>query len=472
MTNYSSFVLKGGTVPWNGAEQVLDVFVRGTTIADIGSDVSTDPSTEVFDVTGNYVLPGVIDGHVHLRDFGFSEREDFHTASMAAAVGGVTTMFDMPNNDPKVVTPEAFVERRDRVMERACVNIGLYVWACPKNVEILDQFPALGAIGFKVFTAESGYGDPAFKQYITTENQDIFRILEKTASFGGLTAIHSESQALITYLEQIARTTMAPDMRALMYARPTVVEDVAVFGEIAMAKHWDARIHICHLVGKGTVDFIRWAKEAYHANLSCEVTPHNLLLTEEEAIAKGALGRFSPPVHGPEHKQALWEGLLDGTIDMIGSDHAPQNKDRKFEKDIWKSAPGSPMLDAWVPLMLDRVAAGELSIHRFVEATSKRPAEVFGVYPRKGSLQPGSDADLIVVDMERTSQLDSSKFMSKAKYSPFEGWTMRGLPVMTFVGGTLVAKDGEIVAEPGCGSFVAPGGDFDTPDRKAVGAGR
>ena len=126
------------------------------------------------------------------------------------------------------------------------------------------------------------------------------------------------------------------------------------------------------------------------------------------------------------------------------------------------------MLDAWVPLMLDRVAAGDMSIHRFVEATSKRPAEVFGVYPRKGSLEIGADADLIVVDLEQTSTLDSSKFMSKAKYSAFDGWTMRGVPVMTFVGGTLVAKDGEIVAEAGCGSFVAPGGEIAADDENAT----
>ena len=334
MSNEHSFVLKGGTVPWEGQEKKMNIQVRDGRIAGVGENLTGDPKADIIDVTGKIVLPGIIDGHTHLREFGFSDREDYYTATAAAAVGGITTVFDMPNNKPKVTTVDAFKERRDRVLERAYVNIGLYVWACPKNVDILDQFAPLGAIGFKIFTAESGYGDPEFKQYITTETQDMFRILEKNASFGGLTAIHSENQALIEYLETIAKADMDPDMRALMFSRPTMVEDVAVFGEIAMAKHTGERIHICHVVGKGTMDFIRWAKANYHANLSCEVTPNNLLLTEEETVALGCLGRFSPPVHGPEHKQALWEGLLDGTIDMIGSDHAPQDIDRKLEKDV------------------------------------------------------------------------------------------------------------------------------------------
>ena len=468
MASGSVVILRNGTIPWQGAEKVMDIHIQYGRIAAIGETLSADSKTEIIDVAGKLVLPGIIDGHTHLREFGFSEREDYFTGTAAAAVGGITTVFDMPNNDPKVTTTDAFKERRDRVMERAYVNIGLYVWACPKNVDILDQFAPLGAIGFKIFTAESGYGDPSFKQYIAAEPQDMFRILQKTASFGGLTAIHSENQALITYLEELAQKTMEPDMRALMFSRPNMVEDVAVFSEVAIAKQTGARIHICHFVGQGSVDFIRWAKQHYHGDLTCEVTPANLLLTEEETIAMGCIGRFSPPVHGAEHKQELWQGLLDGTIDMIGSDHAPQDIERKLEKNVWKSAPGAPALDYWVPLMLNQVAEGKLSLARFVEATSQKPAQVFGVYPKKGSLEVGADADLVVIDMEKSWKLDPAKFMSKAKYSPFEGWTLRGLPVMTFVNGNLVAKDGEIVAEPGVGGFVTPGGKIDAPDRAAV----
>lgn len=407
-----------------------------------------------------YVLPGIIDPHVHLREFEHSDREDFYTGTQAAAVGGITTVFDMPNSKPNVILPDDFKARRDRVIARAYVNIGLYVWACSKNVDLLDQFVPLGAIAFKVFTAETGAYDPSFAQYITSEPDAMYKILDHTGSLDVLTAIHSESHSLIQHLERYARANMPADISAYLHSRPPMVEDVAVFSEVAIAKHCKARIHICHVVGKGSVDFIRWAKQDYNPRISCECTPHNLLMTAEQTIAAGSLGKFSPPVHGDEHRRELWQGLVDGTIDMVGSDHAPQNAQAKKKQNVWEASPGSPALDYWVPLMLEQVAAGKISMDRFVEVSSKRPAQVFGLYPKKGCIKIGADADLVVIDMSKTSRVDPARFKSKAKYTPFADWPLRGLPTMTFVCGTLVAKDGEIVAQPGCGKFVVPGGDL------------
>lgn len=451
-----TIILRGGTVVSEDAEEVLDVAMRGGKIVAVDGELPTEQAAESINVAGKYVLPGVIDGHVHLREFGYGNREDFYTGTQAAAVGGITTVMDMPNSDPKVITPDDYKARRDRVLERAYVNIGLYVWACERNVDILDRFAPLGAIGFKIFAAETGAYDPEFARYITSEPHTMFRILEKIGSFDGLTAVHSESQSLIGYLQDCAKAEMAPDMRGYLFSRPPVVEDVAVFSEVAIAKHCRARIHICHVVGKGAVDFLRWAKKDYYSRVSCEVTPHNLLLTADKSVAIGSLAKFSPPVHGSEHKRALWEGLLDGTIDFIGSDHAPQDNENKSSPDIWKAPPGGPALDYWVPLILNEVAAGKMTMRHFVKVASRGPAEIFGLYPQKGVIRPGADADLVVIDMEKTSHVDPSRFMSKAKYTAFEGWTLRGLPVMTFVNGTLVAKDGEIVAEPGTGTIVSP----------------
>jgi dihydroorotase (multifunctional complex type) len=448
-------ILRNGTVLLESGAQCLDIHIHRGSIVALGNDLPATPTASEINARGLHVLPGIIDPHVHLREFGYSEREDFYTGTQAAAIGGVTTVFDMPNSKPNVITPDDFRARRDRVIERAYVNIALYVWACAKNAAYLDEFAPLGPIGFKVFTAETGAYDPEFAQYITTEPDTLFRILEKNASFGAVTAIHSESQSLVAHLERYAKTHMAPDLDAYSFSRPTVVEDVAVFGEVAIAKHCRAKIHICHVVGKGAVDFLRWAKRSYYANVSCECTPHNLLMNLEQARCCGSLAKFSPPVHEEEHRRALWEGLLDGTVDMVGSDHAPQDNAKKHGPSVWEAPPGSPALDYWVPLMLDRVASGEMSMNRFVEVTAKRPAEVFGLYPAKGSIRVGSDADLVVVDLARESMVDPTKFKSKAKYTPFAGWKLRGLPIMTFVGGTLVAKDGKIVGRPGCGSFVS-----------------
>lgn len=449
--------IKNARVLFGDTEKIVDIGITGSKIVSLGKNLTAERAGgQEIDVGGKYVLPGIIDGHVHLREFGFSDREDFYSGTQAAAVGGITTVMDMPNSKPKVITPDDFKARRDRVLERAYVNIGLYVWACEKNADNLDQFSGLGAIGFKVFTAETGAFDSEFSNFITTEPKTIFRILEKVGSFGGLTAIHSESQSLISHLEQYAKEKLPPDMRAYLASRPPVVEDVAVFTEVAIAKHCAARLHICHVVAKGAVDFLRWAKRGYYPGVSCEATPHNLLMNAAQCIDCGSLAKFSPPVHGEDHREALWQGLLDGTIDIVGSDHAPQYNDCKNNPDIWKAPPGSPALDYWVPLMLDSVAAGKISLRRFIEVTSERPAQIFGLYPKKGTIRVGADADLVVIDMDKTSTVDPSKFMSKAKYTPFEGWTLRGLPVMTFVNGTLVAKDGEIVGSAGTGTLVSP----------------
>jgi dihydroorotase-like cyclic amidohydrolase len=160
-------------------------------------------------------------------------------------------------------------------------------------------------------------------------------------------------------------------------------------------------------------------------------------------------------VQGEVHRKALWDGLLDGTIDIVGSDHAPQDYEKKHNPNIWEASPGSPALDYWVPVMLDRVARGEISMERFVEAASARPAQIFGLYPRKGAIRPGADADVVVLDMNKTATVSPANFKSKARYTPFEGWPMRGIPTMTFVAGNLIARDGEIVGKPGSGTIVS-----------------
>ncbi|MBI4185839.1 dihydroorotase family protein [Candidatus Berkelbacteria bacterium] len=455
MTASRMKILRGGIVPTKEGNVVRDIAIQDGKIVRVGEAIASALGSEDINVSNMYVVPGFIDGHVHLREMGHSDREDYVTGTQAAAVGGITTVLDMPNSKPNVITPDDFMARRDRIHGRAYVNIGLYVWACAKNVERLHEFKDLGAVAFKVFTAESGAYDPTFSQYVTTQTEVMARILESVGEFNGLTAIHSESQALIGKYEEEAKK-MAPDMKAWLHSRPQVVEDVAVFGEVAIARHANARIHICHVVGKGAVDFVRWAKSNYYPNVSCEVAPHNLLMNAEQATEMGSVAKFSPPVHGEEARGALWEGLVDGTIDMVGSDHAPQHYEKKHNPNIWEASPGSPALDYWVPLMLDQVAAGRLTMHRLVEVASERPARIFGLYPRKGSLQVGSDADLVVIDINKTSVVDPGKFKSKGKYTPFAGWTMRGIPVMTFVNGTVVAKNGEITSEPGAGTMAVP----------------
>ena len=446
--------LRNGTLITPEGELKASLYLQAEKIIGIGSRVDLDQHATTVDCSGKLVVPGFIDGHVHLREMGNSDREDFYTGTQAAAVGGITTVMDMPNSKPNVITPDDFKARRDRVTERAYVNIGLYVWACAKNADRLYEFEELGPIGFKIFTAETGAYDPEFANYITTEPSVMYRIFDQTGRMGIVTAVHSECQSLIEHFEKHARKEMPPDMRAYVYSRKQSVEDVAVFSEVAMARETGAKLHICHVVGKGAVDFMRWAKQNYYPNVSCEAAPCNLLMNDEDAFKLGSVAKFSPPVQSEVHRRAVWDGLLDGTIDMVGSDHAPQDFEKKHNPNIWQASPGSPALDYWVPLMLDRVARGEITMSRLVEVACTAPARRFGLYPAKGVLKEGADADVVVIDMAKTATVDTARFKSKARYTAFEGWPMRGIPVMTFVNGKLVAKDGQIVGKPGDGKFV------------------
>jgi len=448
--------LRNGCLITPKGERRETIYLSSGKIAAIGDNPQLEQQATTIDCAGNYVVPGFIDGHVHLREMGYSDREDYLTGTQAAAVGGITTVIDMPNSKPNVITPDDFKARRDRVMERAYVNIGLYVWACAKNVDRLHEFQDLGPCGFKVFTAETGAYDPEFAQYITTDPSLMYRIFTQTARMGTVTAVHSECQSLISHFEDHARKNMAPDMRAYLYSRPQSVEDVAVFSEVAMARETGAKLHICHIVGKGSVDFMRWAKRDYYPNVSCEAAPCNLLMNDEDSIRLGSVAKFSPPVQGEIHRRSVWDGLLDGTVDFVGSDHAPQDYEKKHNPNIWQASPGSPALDYWVPLMLDRVARGEISMSRFVEVASAAPARRFGLHPSKGILQEGADADVVVIDMNKTSTVQAANFKSKARYTAFEGWPMRGIPVLTIVNGNIVAKDGKIVGKAGDGKFVSP----------------
>ncbi|MDH3317759.1 MAG: amidohydrolase family protein, partial [Gammaproteobacteria bacterium] len=229
-------VLRNGRIITAAGEITGNVYMAGGKIVDVGAKPELDASAKVIDVAGKYVVPGFIDGHVHLREMGYSDREDFYTGTQAAAIGGITTVMDMPNSKPNVITPDDFKARRDRVFERAYVNIGLYVWACAKNIERLTEFAGLGPIGFKVFTAETGAYDPEFANYITTDPAVLYRILKEIGKMGSLAAIHSECQALITHFEEHAKKTMPADIRAYVYSRPQAVEDVAVFSEVAIAR--------------------------------------------------------------------------------------------------------------------------------------------------------------------------------------------------------------------------------------------
>lgn len=447
-------LLRGGHVVTPSETIKADVLVRDETIAAVAPEVR-EADAEILDVSGLHVLPGVIDAHTHLRDFEWAFKEDFASGTRAAAVGGVTTVLDMPNNNPPTVDLASFKERRKRAEEQVYVDFGLFLWATAPRAEEFRSVYEAGAVGFKIFTTQTGANWGDFAKYMTSDLRTITECMDAVAAFDGITTIHAESQSLKEYFEARAKSSGLTGLAAYLAARPAILEDVCVFDLCEVARFIGGRVHFAHLGTAGAVKSVRHAK-AHKARVTAEAVSVNLLLTGKEALPLGTFGKFSPGVAEEEDREALWEGVREGTIDVIASDHGPHALSQKQVDDIWEAVPGTPGVETLLPLMLTQVAKGRLTLNDVARVMSENPAKIYRLYPRKGSLQVGADADLTVVDLKRTGTIDPARFMSKAKFSPFKGWKVRGLPVMTFVRGTLVAKDGDVVGPKGHGKFLIP----------------
>jgi dihydroorotase len=425
--------------------------VNGRIVA-VGANATRPDGAQSIDLGGLLVFPGIIDPHNHLRDFKHSHRGEIETETAAAAVGGYTTIVDMPNSDPPTISAAAFLERSRKAQNASYVNYGLYGWAGPETIEAMPAMHEAGAVGFKVFMAESNLST----SYITRDLVNLHRILETAAQIDAKVVCHSENDSLIKHFEARYKKSLDPDLTAYLASRPPIIEEIAVFDAIALA-HWTgARLHICHVSAADSVDVIEFAKERGR-RVTCESSQAHLFLNVADAKEMAGLAKFSPPIRTRSDQERLWAGLKAGIIDMVASDHAPQTLDDKVStKDIWKVRAGSPLLDIGFALMLDAASRGLLTYCDLARAMAEQPAEVFRLRPAKGRLEAGSDADVVIVDPDAEFIVDSRKFKSKIKYSVFDGRRLIGKPVMTFVLGKLAARDGELVGHPGMGRLLRP----------------
>jgi len=448
----SDWFLANGRLVYSTHIEAGHIALANGRIVAVGADAVRPEGAQTIDLGGLLVFPGIIDPHNHLRDFNHSHRGEIETETAAAAAGGYTTIVDMPNSDPPTISAEAFVERSRKAEKVSYVNYGLYGWAGPETIEAMPAMHEAGAVGFKVFMAESNLST----SYITRDLVNLQRILETASRIDARVVCHSENDSLIKHFEEKYKGSLDPDLSAYLATRPPIIEEIAVFDAIALA-HWTgARLHICHVSAADSVDVIEFAKSRGR-RVTCESSQAHLFLTVDDAKEMAGLAKFSPPIRTRSDQARLWAGLKAGIIDMVASDHAPQTLEDKIStRDIWKVRAGSPLLDIGFALMLDAVSRGVLSYCDLARTMAEQPAQVFGLFPSKGRLQVGSDADIVVVDPTAGFTVDSRKFKSKIKYSAFDGRRLVGRPVMTFVLGRLAARDGDLVGHPGMGRLVRP----------------
>lgn len=441
-------VLTGGKLFVDGEIKEGALAIDEGTIAWIGKESRQPSATETMALKGRIIIPGIVDLHVHLRDQKFSRKETFSSGTRAAAMGGVTSVADMPNNDPPTNSPKALEQRMRKAEGETYVNTAFYSLLRTKK-EIISTIVQKGAIGFKFFTYNPLDGfDPEDIDILTK----VFKVLKREKM---PLAIHAESSEVLFKTaaamseKELDNPVRYPDIR------PPRAETEIVKKIIEVTREVRNPVHLCHLSTKMSVDMVREAK-ATGIPITCEVTPHHLLLSNSQMRKLGSKGIVNPPLRSREDILGLWGGVLDGTVDILASDHAPHERSEKESESVTGVMPGFSGLETLVSTMLTQVIMGRMDLNRFVRMTSTKPVEILGL-GRRGRLKKDYHADLTIIDPKEESRIDPSKFESKAKHSPFKGYVTKGKVTATIVDGQVVMEEGEIVSAKAAGQILRRG---------------
>jgi len=432
--------------------------VRNEKILHIGDDDSLPEASIKVDAEGNYVLPGLVDPHVHI---GRVAEEDFtsqfRTESISAAISGVTTSIGFVRFG-EILERRLPVYQKGKEIGKKNSFIDFKFHAYIFTEEQLEEMPQLieeGITSAKVFL---NYTEESAKKvgYRPVNFGFLYKIMEVMASYGppALVQAHCEQPDIMTLLSNRLETQGRNDFLAWAESRPAICETIDAFSVGLIGLETGCPVYIVHVSAKETVDVIRYLRRR-GAKIYAETCPHYLTLTKNAPM--GVLARVAPSLRDEADVEHLWQAVADGTFDTIGSDHVPLLKQQKIEDGVWKSVPGFGGIGATLPLMMtEGVNKERITIERLVKLTSENPARIWGIYPQKGALSPGSNADVIIVDPNREWVLSADNLKSRSDYSVYEGRTVKGKAIKTFVRGKLVAEDGALVVETPTGEYVKP----------------
>jgi len=436
LTQTFDVILKSGTVVNQDGEGVRDIAIRDGRIAAIGS-LGNASAAEIIDCKGLHVLPGVMDTQVHFREPGLTHKEDLESGSRSAVMGGVTAVFEMPNTDPLTITEAAFTDKVKRGHHRMHCDFAFFIGGTRENVNDLPELErAPGCAGVKVFIGSSTGS-------LLVEDDDslrkIFQVIRRRAAF------HSEDEYRLNDRKNLR---VEGDPRSHPIWRDEAAAMIATQRLVRLARETGKRIHILHISTKEEIVYLRDHKDV----VSCEATPHHLTLVgPDDYVRLGSKVQMNPPVRDASHRDGIWYGIEQGIVDVLGSDHAPHTLEEKAK--VYPASPsGMTGVQTLVPIMLDHVNAGKLSLARFVDLTSAGPQRLFNI-ACKGRIAAGYDADFTVVDMKREETITDKWIASRAGWTPYHGKKVKGWPVGTIVRGRRVMWQGEL-ATPSSGETV------------------
>ncbi len=420
-------ILKGGTLVNHDGVGQGDVGITAGRIEAVG-DLTLAKAEEVRDVTGLHVLPGVIDTQVHFREPGLEHKEDLATGSLSAVMGGVTAVFEMPNTKPPTTDAQALADKVARATDRMWCDFAFFAGGTAENADDLPDLERLpGCCGVKVFMGSST------GTLLVHDDEGVRKVLSRIKRRA---AFHSEDEYRLRAhrgLAELGKVETHPIWRDAAAARECTRRLVR------LAHETGARIHVLHISTAEEMEFLAGHRDV----ATVETTPQHLTLSAPEAYEQlGTRAQMNPPIRDERHRQGIWRGLSLGVVDVLGSDHAPHTLEEKAET-YPKSPSGMPGVQTLVPIMLDHVNAGRLSIERFVDLTSHGPQRIYGI-ANKGRMMQGYDADFTIVDMKATRTITDDWIASKCGWTPFAGRSVTGWPVGTIIRGRTVMWDGQV----------------------------
>src|ERR1700722_15534280 len=386
MSTTADLVIRNGTIVSPDAAMVGSVAIKDGAVLAVGADEAMPPAKESFDATGLHVLPGAIDVHVHFRDPGYPAKEDWESGTAAAAFGGVTTVFDMPNTIPPTGTAEILAAKHAIAASKAHIDFGLYGLLGEDTIAHVPDLVKGGVIGFKLYMGNT------FGKIPSPPTGAMLEAFEVVAATGKRISLHAETNSIMERRQERMTRAGRRDPLAHLASRPAVVAVEAVSRAAILADWTGARIHILHISSADELAPLREAK-ARGVDITGETGPHYLMLSADDYVRLGGVIRATPPVREARNQAPLWAALADGTIDLIATDHAPHAREEKTKNDIWSVDCGFPGVETQMPLMLTAVQAGRMTLCDYVRLSAANPARIWGLYPRKGAIQPGADAD-------------------------------------------------------------------------------
>lgn len=444
-TSMVDTAIKNGRIVTPSSVYDAGIAIKNGKIVAIAKSSSLPKADKTINAKGKFLLPGVIDTHAHIYDPDYAYREDFISGTTAAAAGGITTIIDMPLRKPvltKLIKEKIKIAEKDSLIDFS-FHSGMIL---EDNMNEIPEVVKLGVKSFKVFTCAP------FK----VKDEILVQIMKSVHHYNGIVYVHAEMDYIVSQLTSKFKEEGRKGSMAYIASRPPKAEYKAINKVLMLAERVGVHTHIAHLTTKRGVEFLEKAK-ARGQKVTAETCPHYLLFTKKDIHELGPYLKVTPPLRSKSDVLSLWHGLKLGLVDTVATDHAPGTREEKEVgwKNIWETWAGIPGVETLLPIMISEGVNKDLiSLQDLCRILCEKPAKIFHLYPRKGTLLLGSDADIVMIDLKRETVINADNLHYKVGWTPFEGMNLKGYPILTMVRGEVVASLGAIIGHKGHGKFI------------------